>query len=314
MANSRLHSHIGTFRQMELLVTVYDTGSINKAAEKLHLTQPTISMQLKKMADAIGMPLYNKVGRKLVFTDAGLILVQSAREILDSFSRLDMKLADLRGFKSGTLKISVVTTSKYFIPHLLGPFCKRYPNVDIQLKIGNREQIIERLRSSLDDFCVFSHAPQNMDICTLDFLPNPLVAIASEQHPLASQEKITLAELEKYPFIMREQGSGTRNLIENFMKEHKISLNARMTIDSNEAIKHSVAEDLGISILSKHTLAFDEIAGIKHLEVEGMPIQCRWQLVYPSNKRLSVIAEAFLSYLNQGEGLDSLKARIGDMS
>ena len=136
---SRLHAHIGTLRQLEILLAVYDEGSIKAASELLHLTQPTVSMQLKKLSEAIGMPLYERVGRGRKFTDAGRALVATAREVLESFERLDMELADLRGVKAGTLRIAVVTTSKYFIPHLLGSFSEQYPKVDLQFRVGNRQ-------------------------------------------------------------------------------------------------------------------------------------------------------------------------------
>lgn len=306
----RSHSHIGTVRQLELLLEVYEAKGINQAAKNLHLTQPTVSMQLKKMADAVGMPLYDQIGKKLVFTEAGLATVESAREILDSFARLDMKLSNLRGLNAGTLRLSVVTTSKYFIPHLLGPFRQKFPDVDIQLKVGNRQQTIERLETGIDDFCVFSHSPDHLDICAIDFMTNPLIAICSSQHDLAKKKQIKLEELENYPFIIREKGSGTRYAIEQFMTRHNVNLNIKMTIESNEAIKHSVAEDLGIAILSRHTLAFDKTEGIKELNVSHMPVSTNWQLVYPSTKRLSVIAEEFLNYLNQREGLDILQNKI----
>ncbi|HEX4937684.1 MAG TPA: LysR family transcriptional regulator, partial [Candidatus Kapabacteria bacterium] len=137
---SRLHAHIGTLRQLEILLAVYDQGSVTAASAHLHLTQPTVSMQLKKLAEAIGMPLYEQIGRRLVFTDAGRALVSTAREVLDQFARLDMTLSELRGLKAGHLRLAVVTTSKYFIPHLLGPFCRRYPAIDVQMKVANREQ------------------------------------------------------------------------------------------------------------------------------------------------------------------------------
>ena len=147
---SRLHARIGTIRQLEIFLAYFDLGSIKAASESLHLTQPTVSMQLKKLSEAVGMPLYERVGRRREFTDAGRALAVTAREVLESFERLDMELADLRGLKAGTLRIAVVTTSKYFIPHLLGSFCEQYPRVDLQFRVGNREQIIQRLHDGLD--------------------------------------------------------------------------------------------------------------------------------------------------------------------
>lgn len=296
---TRLHAHIGTLRQLEILLAVYDSGSVNAAARQLHLTQPTVSMQLKKLADAIGMPLYESFGRRRVFTDAGVALVETAREVLDSFERLDMTLSQLRGLNAGTLRIAVVTTSKYFIPHLLGPFCARYPGIDVQFKVGNRQQTIERLQAGKDDIYVFSHPPENEDIECSDFLPNPLVAIAPLDHPLARQHNIDLAALADEPFLMREPGSGTRHAIEEHLKKLGLSVTIKMTIESNEAIKHSILSGLGISILSLHTLAFGGREGLVKLDVKQLPIDSHWYLVRHKSKRLSPIAKMFMTYLEQ---------------
>lgn len=307
--SSRIQARVGTIRQLEILLTVYDLGSISLASQQLHLTQPTVSMQLKKLSDAIGMPLYERQGKSRRFTDAGKALVATAREVLDSFSRLEMELADLQGLRAGTLNIAVVTTSKYFIPHLLGPFCQRYPQVVIDFKVGNRGQIIERLRESLDDLYVFSHPPQDADLEVTGFLPNPLVAIAPEDHPLAGKRGISLKQLAREPFLMREPGSGTRHAIEEHLRRVKGHINTRMTIESNEAIKHAVMSGLGISILSAHTLTFGGRKGLVELDVKGLPIDSRWYLVRHRDRQLSLIARTFLDYL-QTEGQESLMAEL----
>ena len=309
---SRLHAHVGTLRQLELFLAVYDLGSIKAAAESLHLTQPTVSMQLKKLADAVGMPLYERVGRGREFTDAGRALVATAREVLDSFERLDMELADLRGLKAGTLRVAVVTTSKYFIPHLLGSFCEQHSRVDLQFRVGNREQIIRRLQDGLDDLYVFSHPPEDEDIVVTDFLPNPLVAIAPLGHPLARRKRLSLQDLAAEPFLMREAGSGTRHAIERHLDKHDVRMNIRMTIESNEAIKHAVMSGLGISILSEHTLTFGGSAGLSRLRVRQLPIESTWYLVRLQSRRLSPIAQTFLDYLkNEGMPLLEHSPQVG---
>ncbi len=305
----RLQAHLGTLRQMEILLAVYDSGSVSGAADTLHLTQPTISMQLKKLADVIGFPLYNIVGRKVVFTEAGLEVVKSATDILDSFARLEMSLSDMGELKSGTLRLAVVTTSKYFIPHLLGPFCERYPNVAVQLNVGNRQQIIERLKQGIDDFYVFSHPPADLNTESIEFFNNPLVAIAQENHPLVSQDGVSLAELCEAPFLMRENGSGTRLAIERFMAKQGVKLNVKMTIESNEAIKHSVMSGLGVSILSAHTLAFGGNTGLAQLNVKELPINSNWYFLWLKSKRPSAIAQAFLTHV-ESEGREMLLTEL----
>ena len=299
MSRSRLHAHVGTLRQLEILLAVHDHGNISAAAQSLFLTQPTVSMQMKKLSDAIGAPLYNINNRQLVFTDEGLELIKTAVEVLDSFARLDRSLSDMSALKSGTLRLAVVNTSQYFMPHLLGPFCEQFPTIDVQLRVGNREQTIERLRRGVEDFYVFSHPPKDLDTESIEFLDNPLVAIAPEKHSLTQRKRLQLGHLTEEPFLMREPGSGTRHAIEEFFKDQDLPLNVRMTIESNEAIKHSVMSGLGISILSAHTLTYGGKAGLSRLQVKDLPIESKWYFVWSRSKRQTVIADEFLAYVQQ---------------
>ncbi|MEM1114496.1 MAG: LysR family transcriptional regulator [Pseudomonadota bacterium] len=309
---SRIHARIGTIRQLEILLAVHDEGGVAAASEALHLTQPTVSMQLKKLAEAVGAPLYQKAGKRLVFTQSGEAVLAAARDVMQRFEALDMQLADLAGLKSGKLRIAVVTTSKYFIPHLLGSFCERYPDVEVQFRVGNREEIIERLHEGKDDLYVFSHPPEEeRDIVVSDFLPNPLVAIAPEGHPLTARKSISLRELAEQPLLMREAGSGTRYAIERFFREKGVELDIKMTIQSNEAIKHAVMSGLGLAILSAHTLTYGGRAGLDELQVSGLPIRSRWFLVRPGWLQPSVVAQTFLDYL---EGSDELKNLMDELA
>ena len=296
---SRLHAHIGTFRQLEILLAVYEGGSIKAASEQLFLTQPTISIQLRKLADAIGLPLYQQVGKRLKFTDAGIATANTARVILNNCKELDIQLSNLRELKTGTLSIACVTTAKYCIPHLLGPFCQKYPGIDVQFTIANRRQIIERLECSMDDFYVFSHLPNELDIESIEFMPNNLVAIADKHHRLTKQKPVTLAEFCNENYLQREVGSGTRHATDELFKEHHLTPNVKMTIASNEAIIHSVLSKLGVSILSEHSLSFREKDSISIIDVEGLPLQSQWSFAWQKNHTLSLIAREFLKYVEQ---------------
>lgn len=306
---SRLHAHIGTFRQLEILLAVYQGGSIKSAAESLFLTQPTISMQLKKLSEAIGLPLYQQVGRKLKFTDAGLKTVDTAKSILQSCEELDMELSSLRGLKSGTLRISCVSTAKYFIPHLLGPFCERYPGIDIQFTVSNRQQIMERFEQGVDDFYVFSYVPEELELEVTEFMSNNLVAIANKDHPFTKQKNVTLEEFCKESFLIRESGSGTRYATEKFFKSQVVKPSIKMTIASNEAIIHSVLSGLGVSILSAHPLAFGEIHDVKVINVESLPIKSSWSFCWSKSQKLSPIAKVFLDYV-ETEGKELMQKAI----
>lgn len=294
---ARLHARIGTLRQLEILLAVYKEGSVTAASKALFLTQPTVSMQLKKLTEAVGAPLYDQLGRKLVFTQTGLEVVRTAREVLESIDQLEMRLADMQGLKAGVLRLAVVTTAKYCIPHLLGEFLQHYPQIDIDFKVGNRQQIIGRMAEGEDDLYVFSHPPKHNDLNLHEFLPNPLVAIAEQGHPLATEKNIPLQVFAEQPFLIRESGSGTRYAIERHFEQLGVEPNVRMTVESNEAIKHAVMSGLGVSILSSHTLAFGGSSGLARLDVEHLPVTTRWYLASLKGRQPSIVARAFLDYV-----------------
>lgn len=291
------HRQIGTFRQLEILLAVAEIGSISGASESLALTQPTVSMQLKKLSDSVGLPLYEQIGRQLIFTDAGHAVLASAQAIGAELESLNTTLADIKGLKAGTLRLGVVTTAQYLMPHLLGEFSRMYPDVDVELMIANRQEIIERLNSGLDDFSVFSRPPSGANIETFRFLPNPLVAIAPLDHPLSNRGFISLAEFAMHPFLMREPGSGSRHAIEALFATHRIKPNVRMRINSGEAIKHAVMSGLGTSIVSTYTLAYGGQHGIEQLQVDHLPLNTYWHFAQPKRKRANIVADAFMNYV-----------------
>jgi len=307
---SRLHARIGTLRQLEILLAVYQEGSITGASKALFLTQPTVSMQLKKLAEAVGAPLYEQVGRKLVFTQAGLEVVSTAQQVLESIGQLEMRLADMEGLKAGTLRLAVVTTAKYFIPHLLAEFLQHYPDIDIDFKVGNRQQIIDRMDAGQDDFYVFSHPPGHSGLNLHEFLPNPLVAIAPQGHPFAGEKMIPLQTFADQPFLMREEGSGTRHAIERHFEQCGVAPNIRMTIESNEAIKHAVISGLGVSILSSHTLSFGGSNGLATLDVEHLPVQTHWYLASLKARQPTIVARTFLDFV-ESRGRENMISQLG---
>lgn len=287
-----------TLHQLKVFEAVARHNSFTRAAEELFLTQPTVSMQVKQLTKAVGMPLFDQVGKRLYLTQAGEELVKTCREIFDDLDKFEMRVADLKGLKQGRLRIAVITTAKYFLPRLLGPFCQRYPGIDISLQVTNHEHIINRLNDNLDDLYVMSQLPENIEITCQPILENPLVVIAPADHPLAQEKNISLERIGVEPFIMREPGSGTRKAIQNLFNEHKISLKVRLDLGSNEAIKQAIVGGLGISVLSAHTLALEgPTSHLTVLDVENFPIERYWYAVNPSGKQLSIVARTFLEYL-----------------
>ena len=178
-----------TLRQLELFEAIARLGSFTRAAEELFLTQPTVSMQIKKLSDTVGMPLFEQVGKKIYLTDIGHELHRTCRGISEHLSNFEMIAADMKGLKTGKLRLAVVTTAKYFAPRLLGTFCQRYPGVDVSLKVSNRERVLERLADNQDDLYILGQPPEDADVVAETFLENNLVVIAPANHPLANKEK-----------------------------------------------------------------------------------------------------------------------------
>uniref|UniRef100_B8HUH0 Transcriptional regulator, LysR family n=1 Tax=Cyanothece sp. (strain PCC 7425 / ATCC 29141) TaxID=395961 RepID=B8HUH0_CYAP4 len=300
-----------TLHQLKVFEVTARHGSFTRAAEELFLTQPTVSIQMKQLTKAVGLPLFEQVGKRLYLTAAGKELLSTCQQIFESLDQFEMKVADLKGLKQGQLRLSVITTAKYVVPRLLGPFCKRYPGIDVALTVTNHEQVVERLRDNQDDLYIPSHPPENLDVHCHAFLENPLVVLAPRSHPLAKEGRIPIHRLNGEPFIMRESGSGTRQAVEKLFAEHGVSIKVRLELGSNEAIKQAIAGGLGISVLSRHSLALEGESGqLTILDVEHFPIQRHWYVVYPTGKQLSVVANTFFEYL-QTEGRQAIEDNLG---
>jgi DNA-binding transcriptional LysR family regulator len=287
-----------TFRQLRLFLALAESGSVTGAARLMHVTQPTASMQLKEVTDSIGVPLYEVISRRVHLTDMGLELARTARHIAAEWETLEQKVHAAKGLTRGKLKIAVVSTAKYFVPRLLGSFCKKYPEIDIALEVLNRDGVVRRLRDNLDDLYIMSMPPVDMALGDQVFMPNPLVMIAANANPLTKKRSIDPRDLRDQRFILREQGSGTRMAVEAHFKRIKFVPNLRLELGSNEAIKEAVAGGMGISVISSHALhGKTREHGVSVLDVRGFPINSSWHVVHPKGKMLSPIAQVFHHHL-----------------
>lgn len=286
-----------TFRQLRVFAAIARLGSFTRAAEEMHLTQPTLSMQVRKIAESIGLPLFEQIGKKVYLTDAGRAVQDLCREVFDALARFEMTIAALKGLKRGRLRLAVVSTAEYFLPRLLGPFSNDHPGVEFALEVLNRERMIERLKANADDLYVFGFPPDDVEVDAIRFMENPLVVVAPHGHRLERDRGIPLARLMDEPFLMREPGSGTRSAAERFFAEHGAHPKVRMELGSNEAIKQAVLGGLGVSVLSRHTI--EHASGLTVLDVQGFPVVRHWYLVRPKGKRSSAVVSAFCAYLAQ---------------
>ncbi|MEX0268542.1 LysR substrate-binding domain-containing protein [Leptolyngbyaceae cyanobacterium UHCC 1019] len=305
-----------TLHQLKVFEAVARHNSFTRAAEELFLTQPTVSMQVKQLSKAVGLPLFEQVGKRLYLTDAGKELHTTCREIFERLSQFETAISDIKGLKQGALKLAVVTTAKYVIPRLLGPFCQRYPGIDVSLMVTNHEYVIDSLANNRHDLYILSQLPEELDVTVQPFLENPLVVLAWRNHPLASEVDIPLKRLAEETFIMREPGSGTRKAIQRVFDESGLPLKVKLDLGSNEAIKQAIAGGLGVSVLSLHTLALEGTnSQLTILDVENFPIQGYWYVIYPAGKQLSLIAQTFFDYLlNEGKTIAEQTAFQGVFS
>lgn len=289
-----------SLRQIQVFESVSRHLSFTRAAEELHLTQPTVSAQVKSLADSIGLQLYEQIGRSIYLTEVGEALASSCREVINTFANLEIKINDFRGMKRGRLRVAVMTTAKYFMPLALGEFSKQYPDIELSLDISNRETLLKRIDQNLDDLYILGQVPpSNIDLNITPFTKNPLVIIANRDHELVGK-KVSLERLSEEPFIMREEGSGIRSAVEEAYASKGLKVNERLMMDTNEAIKHCVVGNLGVACVSKHTLYLENKKGpIVELDVEGFPIQKEWNIVYPAGKELSIIAKEFYKFLTE---------------
>jgi len=286
-----------TFRQLETFAEVARQQSFTRAAEALHLTQPAVSIQIRQIVETIGLPLFEQNGREIALTAAGEELLTTVHDLDDAWNRFESAIDDLKGFKRGKLRIGLVTTAKHFLPRMLGDFYRRYPDIDIQLEIANRQGIVERLLGNQDDLYVMSYPPTNLDIVSQPFLDNEYVVLAPEAH-WAVGKALTLQELATEPFLLREQGSGSRHVIDQHMRDTGVQLKVRLSLASNEAIRELVASGMGLTVLSRQALG-DRPGhdGLAILDVAGFPLKRQWNVVHLRGKVLSLPARAFLADL-----------------
>ncbi|WFE69221.1 LysR family transcriptional regulator [Thiomicrospira sp. R3] len=287
-----------TLKQLQAFETVVRNASFSLAAQEMHVSQPTVSKQIKALQDEIGLPLLEQVGKKIFLTEAGEKLHHTCHQWLKSWDAFEQAIANIKGMTSGRLRIATVTTTKYFMPKLIARFCQAYPGVDVHLEILNRERVMERLERNEDDIYIMGVPPENSAIQVVPFLANSLLMIAPLDHPLCQKKAIALSEIANEPFICREPGSGTRLQIEKLFATHQLKLNIRLAIGSNEAIKQAVAGGLGLSILSSSTLVHETKDNeLAILDVQGFPVQGSWYWVQHKDKQLSIIAKAFYEFL-----------------
>lgn len=287
-----------TLRQLKVFERVARRLSFTRAAEELYLTQPAVSMQIKQFEESIGLPLFERLGKKIFLTRAGEELYRLSRQVSQQMEEAEQLVEELKGTEGGRLVVAVASTVHYFAIRLLADFCKSYPKVKVNFKVTNRKGLLQLLEDNEVDTVLMGQPPDELDLAAESFMENPLVIIAPANHPRIGERQIRLEDLRNETFLMREQGSGTRNSVERFFAEHGVRIVASMEMNTNGAIKQGVEVGLGLGLVSIHTVERELADGrVVILDVESFPIMRQWYIVHRAGKRLTATARAFEDFV-----------------
>lgn len=287
-----------SLRQLQVFESVARHLNHSRAAAELYLSQPAVSMQIKQAESAIGLPLFEQVGKKLYLTEAGRELLHYSRSILQLINEMESVFGEMKGLERGHLNISVVSTANYFMPQLLAKFIHAHPKIQVSLSVANRDAVVKQLSENIADLAIMGQPPEGTDMLAEPFMQNPLVVIAAPAHPLARKKNIQPKQLANETFLLREQGSGTRGVVERFFTSHHLALPAHMEMGTNEAIKQSVQAGMGLGIISRHGIELElETKRLVVLDVEHFPIVRHWHIVHRKDKRPSSAAQEFERFL-----------------
>jgi LysR family transcriptional regulator, low CO2-responsive transcriptional regulator len=288
-----------TLSQLNIFLKVTQTQSITKASEELHLTQPAVSIQLKNFQQQFDIPLTETINQRIFITDFGKEIALAAEKILEEVYAINYKTSAFKGQLAGKLKISSVSTGKYVIPFFLSAFLKQNPAVELLLDVTNKAKVIESLEKNEVDFSLVSVMPENLSLNNLELIQNKLFLVGNMEEKYR-KKSYDNSIFEKIPLIYREQGSGTRYVMEKFIKANNLPVKKKMELTTNEAVKQAVVAGLGYSIMPligiKNELNNHEL---QIIPVKGFPIKSVWNLIWLQNKNLSPVASAFLEYLKQ---------------
>ena len=287
-----------TLRQLHVFETVADELSFTRASERLHLSQPAVSIQVKQLEEGVGLPLFEHTGKRISLTEAGSILYNCSQTIRSVLEDTGEQIDELMGIQRGKLDVTVATTASYFASRILAGFASHYPQIAISLDVTNREGLLQQLESNQCDLVIMGEPPRGKRLESTPIMANPLVIIASPNHPLVGRRRVPVKELGEQTFVFREPGSGTRAAIMRFFEKKGVPIQISLEMTSNEAIKQTVQAGLGLGIVSRHTVALELKTGsLVELDVAHFPLKRFWYLVRRRDKQMSPVAQRFEAFV-----------------
>ena len=287
-----------TLRQLKVFEAVARLLSFSRAAEELHLTQPAVSTQVRKLEEHAGNALFEQFGKKIYLTPAGAELLQIGRAIIQQFEAAESAMTQFKGVSGGRLNVGVISAGDYFFPRLLVDFASRHRGVKLNFTVHNREGLLIHIADNLTDLAIMVRPPADLDTVNEPFAPHPYVVVAAANHPLVGVKRIPVARLMHEPFVIREKGSDTRNSMEEALDGQLAGVHVAMEIRSTETIKQAVIAGMGVSFVSAHTVSQELKSGsLSVLDVQGLPLVLNWYVVHRRTKRLPPVAQAFKDFL-----------------
>lgn len=286
-----------TLNQLQIFLKVVQSQSVTKASEELNLTQPAVSIQLKNFQNQFDIPLTEVIGRKIYITDFGREIGEAAENIINQVYAINYKTLAYKGQLTGRLKISVVSTGKYVMPHFLTNFMRQHSGIELIMDVANKNKVVKSLEDNEVDFALVSILPTTLNIEKLDLLQNKLYLVGSTEAKF--KKAISTKEVFKdLPLIFREKGSGTRQAMESFIERNNIAALKKMELTSNEAVKQSLLACLGYSIMPligiKSELNNNEL---QIIPIKGLPIKTTWSLIWLKGKKHSPVSISYLDFL-----------------
>ncbi|MDP9605916.1 LysR family transcriptional regulator [Variovorax sp. NFACC27] len=287
-----------TLRQLKVFEAVARLLSFSRAAEELHLTQPAVSTQVRKLEEHAGNALFEQFGKKVYLTAAGSELLQISRAIIQQFEAAENAMMQFKGVSGGKLNVGVISAGDYFFPRLLVEFASRHQGVTLNFTVHNRAGLLTHIAENLTDLAIMVRPPTDLDTVNQPFAPHPYVIVAAPGHPLVGEKRIAVQRLMREPFVVREKASDTWHSMEDGFGGDLSGINIAMEIRSTETIKQAVIAGMGVSFVSAHTVSQELRAGsLRVLDVEGFPLMLNWYVVHRRSKRLPPVAQAFKDFL-----------------
>lgn len=300
-----------SFRQLAAFDAVARHGSVSRAAQEMHLTQPAVSIQIGNLEESAGTPLLARTGRGIRLTEAGELLAGYAARILDLWREAGEEMAAHRGVFSGTLRVGAVTTAEYLLPPLLVSFVNEHPKVKVKLQVGNRDQIVRMLAGQEIDVAIMGRPPTELKTDSTAIAKHPMAFVASPGHPLMHDPALSLETLAEARILVRERGSGTRTTVERLFKDAGLALRIGSELSSNEAIKQMCVAGFGVAFLSMHTCVLEMQAGLlAPLPLPGNPVQRDWYVMHMASRKLPQVALAFEEFL-RGKAQTQILQQLG---